>query len=178
MYNRLQEIIKKIEGNVLAVCLDDKLIDMLNKNNKVNLYSIESNNNKLSNFKSNKKRKTNKGKSINIKKLRKHINKKSVNYLFCNMNEMLPYYKYFIKDSIYLNNNIIYLYFDKNIELDFILDKYKRYNVKIEKVEFKNGYILKIDNTNGKNYYFKDKLYFIKDTLFNIAETIGNIMIS
>ena len=49
-------------------------------------------------FEKTSKRKTNKGKTINIKKLKKYINKKSVKHMFCNMNEMFNYYKYFIKD--------------------------------------------------------------------------------
>ena len=44
MFNRLEEIIKKIEGNILVIGLDDKLIDKFDKNNKVNLYAIYSNN--------------------------------------------------------------------------------------------------------------------------------------
>ena len=31
--------------------------------------------------------------------------------MFCNMNEMFSYYKYFIKDSIHLNNNKLYIYY-------------------------------------------------------------------
>lgn len=176
MFNKLEEIIKKIEGNVLTVCLDDKLMDSFNNNNKINLYSIDSNKNK-SKLKNNNKRKTNKGKTIKIKKLRKYLNKKSVDYLFCNMNEIFKYYKYFIKDSIYLNNNKLYIYADKEIDKDLIIKNYERYKVKIEYTEYKNGYLLIIDNTQSKNNFFKDKIYFIKDTFYNIAETIGNILI-
>ena len=44
MFNKLEEIIKKAKGNVLVIGLDDKLIDKFEKNNKVNLYAIYSNN--------------------------------------------------------------------------------------------------------------------------------------
>ena len=115
MFNKLEEIIKKVEGNVLTVCLDQKLMNAFNNNNKINLYSIDSKKSKNI-FKNKNKRKTNKGKNINIKKLRKYMNKKSVDYLFCNMNEMYNYYKYFIKDSVYLNNNKLYIYLDKKID--------------------------------------------------------------
>ena len=40
MYNKLEEIIKKASGNVLAVGLDDKLLNYFDKNNMVNLFSI------------------------------------------------------------------------------------------------------------------------------------------
>ena len=176
MFNKLEEIIKKTKGNVLTVCLDDKLMSAFNSNNKINLYSIDSNV-KQGVFKNKHKRNTNKGKSIKIKKLRKYLKKKSVDHLFCNMNEMFKYYKYFIKDSIYLNNNKLYIYADKEVDKDLIIKNYNRYKVEIECTEYKNGYIIIVDNTQSKNDYFKDKIYFIKDTLYNIAETIGNILI-
>ena len=182
MFNKLEEIIKKVEGNVLSVCLDDKLIAGFENNNKINLYSIDSDKkpNSFVDKKNNKKnkRKTNKGKTINIKKLRKYINKKSVDYLFCNMNEMFKYYKHFIKDSIYLNNNKLYIYAEKNIDKDLLIKNYKRYNVDIEYTEYKTGFIIVVDNTNSKSNFIKDILYFIKDTLYNIAEAIGNLLIS
>lgn len=176
MFKKLEDIIKKIEGNVLVISVDESLINAFNKNNKVNLYSINSN--KGSKLGSSKKRSTNKGKTINIKKLRKYINKKSVNYIICNIEDVFSYYKYIIKDTIYLNNNIIYIYSTNNIDKDFIISKYKRYKVNIEVTNYKNGYIIKIDNTHGKNNYLKDKIYLIKDTFYNIAEFIGNILIS
>lgn len=177
MFNKLEEIIKKCEGNVLSVCLDEKLMDAFNNNNKITLYSVDSN--KSSGlFKKKNKRKTNKGKTINIKKLRKYINKKSVDYMFCNMNEMFGYYKYFIKDSVHLNNNKLYIYAEKDIDKDLIIKNYKRYNTSIEYNEYKNGYIIIVDNTKSKTNFIKDSLYFIKDTFYNIAETIGNLLIS
>ena len=177
MYNKLEEIIKSIKGNVLVIGLDDILLSKFDKNNKVNLYSIESNRSSSQISKS-KKRKTNKGKTINIKKLRKYINEKSVDVLICNMNEMIDYYKYFIKDSIFLNNNIIYIYATNDIDQGFLIKRYKRYNVKIDITNYKTGYIITINNKLGKNNVFKDKLYFIKDTLYNLSDLISNILIN
>ena len=178
MFKKFEEIIKKVEGNVLVIGLDDNLLDKFEKNNKVNLYSIYSNKNNGGIFSKSKKKQTNKGKTINIKRLKKYINKKSVDYLICNIEEIKEYYKYIIKDTIYLNNNTIYIYSSNKIDKEFLIKKYKRYNVNIKVTEYKNGYILTIDNKNGKNNYLKDKLYFIKDTFYNIAEIIGNILIS
>ena len=178
MFNKIEELIKKAEGNVLSVCLDEKFNKAFEINKKINVYMIESNVSKIGFLKKKNKRKTNKGKNINIKKLKKYINKKSVDYLFCNMNEMIPYYKYFIKDSIYLNNNKLYIYGDKNIDKDLLITNYKRYNLNIEYTEYKSGFIIIVDNTNSKNNAIKDMLYFIKDTFYNIAEAIGNLLVS
>lgn len=179
MFNKLENIIKSCKGNILTVCLDKKLMDAFNNNNNINLLSIESNNNVVSGVKTKtKKKKLNGSKNISIKKLRKYIKKKSVDTLFCNMNEMNEYYKYFIKDSIYLCNSTIYLYFNSEIDVDFIIKKYNRYKVNIEKNEYKNGFILKIDVQNAKNYYIKDKFYLLYDSLYNLIEIIGNILVS
>jgi len=94
------------------------------------------------------------------------------------MNEMFGYYKYFIKDSVHLNNNKLYIYADKNIDKDLLIKNYKRYNTNIEYNEYKNGYIIIIDNTKSKTNFIKDILYFTKDTFYNIAEAIGNLLIS
>ena len=178
MFKSLEEIIKKVEGNVLVIGLDNKLLDKFEKNNKVNLYSIYSNKTTNNIFTKSKKKKTNQGKTINIKKLRKYINKKSVDYIICNLEEIMEYYKYIIKDTIFINNNIIYIYSTDKIDKEFLINKYQRYDVDIQVKEYKNGYIITIDNKNGKNNYLKDKLYLIKDTFYNIAEVIGNLMVS
>ena len=177
MFKELEEYIKKAQGNVLSVCLDEKLMKVFDKNDKINLYSIESKSS-IGLIGSKNKRKTNKGKNINIKKLKKYLNKKSVDYIFCNMNEMYSYYKYFIKDSIYLNNNKLYIYADKEVDKDLLIKNYSRYNVTIQYKEYKTGYILIIDNKNSKSNLLKNILYFIGDTLYNVAELIGNLLIS
>ena len=98
--------------------------------------------------------------------------------MIINMEEVIKYYKYIIKDTIYLTNNLIYIYSTNKIDKEFIIKKYKRYNVKITYTDYKNGYIIVIDNTNGKNNRLKDMLYFISDTFNNIAEFIGSLLIS
>ena len=177
MFNALENIIKKCKGNVLAMCLDDKLMMQLNRNDNIGLISIESNKSRGIVGKPSKKKKLNGSKTISIKKIKKYINKKSVDVLFCNMNEMNNYYKYFIKDSIYLCCDTIYLYFDNDIDLEFIENKYKRYNTKIVSTKYKNGYIVKIDASKAKNNWFKDRLYLIHDSLYNLVEFIGNILV-
>ena len=177
MYNSLSKILKNMKGNVLVVGLNDKLLENFDKNNEVNLYSINSLKTNGISSKS-KKKQTNQGKSINIKKLRKYIKKRSVDYFVINMEEVFNYYKYIIKDSIYLTNNLLYIYSSNEIDKQFIVNKYKRYSVNIKTSEYKGGYIITIDNTNGKNNRIMDVLYFIKDTFYNIAEFIGNVLIS
>ena len=176
MFNKLSELIKKIEGNVLVIGLDSKLIDSFDKNSNVNLFSIS----RTYNIGLSKKSKmhTNKGKNISIKKLKKYINKKSVDYMIINMNEIYDYYKYIIRDSIILNKGKIIVYSNNDIDKDFLIERFKRYNVKINYTEYKAGYILTIENHDNKKNIIKNIRYFIKDTFYNIAEFIGNILVS
>ena len=178
MYNKLIEEIKHIKGNVLVMCLDDKLLDAFNKNNNVNLYSISNDDNQSGLLKKSKRMKANNGKNINIKKLKKYINKKTVDYILINMEKVMTYYKYIIRDTIYLNRNKIIIYLSDDIDKDFVISRYKRYNVDVEVTKYKNGYIIDIKNNDNKNHLLKNKVYFIKDTFYNIAEFIGNILVS
>ena len=43
MFNTLENIIKNVRGNILTVCLDDKLMNCFIKNNNVEVLSIDSN---------------------------------------------------------------------------------------------------------------------------------------
>lgn len=177
MYNKLESIIKNTQGNVLVIGLDNKLLDKFTSNNKVNVYSINSKSENGVLSKKNKM-KSNQGKVINIKKLRKYMNKKSIDYLIINMEEIFKYYKYVIKDTVFLSNNMIYIYSSNTIDKDFIIDKYRRYNLNINLTEYKTGYIITIDNKYGKNSVIKDTIFFIKDSFYNFAEAIGNLLIS
>lgn len=178
MYKYLLEIIKKIEGNIISIGLDDKLLSGFNKNEKVNVYTIDSINTTFGILPT-KKRKTNSGKIISIKKLYKYFKKKSIDYIICDYKEIDKYLKYYIKDSVYLNNKTIYLYGKKeDIDTELLIKRYKRYNAKIEIKEFKDNILLIIDSSNTKISKIKNKLYYISDTFYNIIDFISNILVS
>lgn len=178
MYKYLLDIIKKIEGNVIGIGIEDKLLDGFKRNNKVNVYTINKSISRISFFKS-KKRTTSSGKIINIKKLYKYFKKNSVDYIICNIEEVNDYLKYFIRDGIYLNKNKIYLFGNKNdMDIDLLNKRFNRYNSKIDIKEFKDNILLIIDNTNSKTNSFKNIIYFISDTLYNLIDFISNVFIS
>ena len=178
MNKELIKIIKKLSGSVLTIGLDDELINELEKNSKIleldeiNLTSRKKGEVKRSNLKGLK------GKKINIKKLRKIYNKKRTNYILCNYEILKRYMRYFIKDSVYINNKTLYLYGTSIKDVKNIITKYKRYNVLIKPTENKDYFILEIDNSNSKNNFFKDILYFIFDTFELISDLIGNFLIN
>ena len=178
MNKELIKIIKKLSGSVLSIGLDNELNEELEKNEKIlELDEINLINKKNGSIKSTKVKKK-KNKKINIKKLKKIYNKKKTNYIICNYEIMKKYMRYFVRDSVYINNNTLYLYGTSISEIKTIVKKYKRYNVLIKPTEKKEYFILEIDNTNSKNNFFKDVLYLIFDTLELISDLIGNFLIN
>ncbi len=195
MEKELIKIIKKFEGSVLAIGLNVDLIKRLEEN--MNILDLDTLN-LIDNRRKNKFSKKNldekvkelrehdekykiqrlKTKKINIKKLRKYYNKKKTNYLICNYEEIKRFMKYFIKDSVYINNNMLYLYGISLEDVKTIVKKYKRYNVLIKPTIKDDYFILEIDNKESKNNKIKDFFYLIHDTIENVVEFIGDILIN
>ena len=177
MENEIKKIIKKLSGSVLAIGLSDNLLEELNKNEKVlELDEIGFNDNKKGSIKTDKKIK--RSKKINIKKLRKLYNKKGTNYIICNYEIIKKYMRFFIKDSVYINNKKLYIYGTSIKEVKQIIKKYKRYDVLVKNTLKDDYFVLEIDNTNSKNNIFKDFIYFISDTFELVSDLIGNFLIN
>ncbi len=176
MNKELSKIVKKISGSVLAIGVDDSLSNELNSNEKIieldilNLYKK-----KKGKIKNSKRIKF---KKINIKKLRKIYKKKGIDYILANYEEIKKYMRYFIKDSVYLNKNTLYLYGISNDDVKDIVLKYKRYDVLVKTTNKNDYFIIEIDNKNSKNNKVKDILYFIYDTTILITDIIGDILIN
>lgn len=178
MYKALLEIIKTIEGNILCVGVDNKLLDGFWKNNLASVYTIDKAERGLGISKG-KKRRTNSGKTINIKKLYKYFKKDSIDGIFCNIEEVSDYLKYFVRDSIYLNKKEIYIYGRKEIiDVELLKKRYQRYNSKIEIKEFKDSILLIIHNEEVRINWFKSKIFFIRDTVYNFIEFVSNVLTS
>ena len=177
MKNELKKIINKLENNVLSIGLDSNLCEELNNNIKINNLDVIDFVSKRVGRKNILKRKD-KSKKINIKKLKKIYKKKSVDYIICNYDVIKKYIRYFIKDSIYMNNNTLYFYGTDVKIVNDIEKKYKRYNVNIKTKIYSNYFIIEIDNSKSKNHFIKDKLYFIYDTISLISDYIENFLIN
>lgn len=178
MIKEILKLIKNIEGNVITIGIkNSKIMDKLLKNNKINLFDINKDDNIV--FFKSKKRKLNNSKIINIKKLNKYFNKKSIDYIICDIEEIKDYLKFFVKNSIYLNDKKLIMYGNnEDVDLDNLIKRYKRYNVNIETITLSDNFILIIDNSKSKNKRILEKIYYIKDTLYNLVEMISNILVS
>ena len=71
----------------------------------------------------------------------------------------------------------MYIYGDNN-EIKNLSQKYQRYTDDIEIIENENGSIMKINNKNTKNNFFKDTLFKIKDFGSDTIEFITDLLIN
>ena len=175
MFKYLYDEIKNMEGNVLAIGIDDKLINAIKKNKNISAFEI-SKSERFSLFQKKKRRLESNGKSINIKKLHKYFKKGSINYIIVDYEQILKHYKYVFKDSIYLSKGKLYFYMPKDIDSDYI-NKYKRYNSKINIKEYDNTKLVIIDNSKSKTSKLKNIIYLIGDTINNLIDFISNILV-
>lgn len=164
----LNKELKKISGSVLGIGLDEKAQNILDKNkNVVECFLLNSNSTGNSKTKG-------RTKTINIKKIRKTFRKKSFDYIIGNFEELKPYLRSFIKNSIYLNKGKIYFYNITDFELEELENRYKRYNSKIDI----NKDLVIIDNSNAKTNILKNIIYYTRDVTYDIIDYIGKILVN
>lgn len=171
---KIYDITKCLSGNVLGIGVDEKISQLLEQNERIlncNLLNSQ--------VSSTKQTKKSKEKKISIKKIRKTFKKKNVDFIICNIEETKKFINSFIRDSIYINKNLLYIYNIKDEETkEELIKKYKRYNTKIEEIKDKNSIILKIDNKNSKTNKLKDIKYKIIDALLSLFNLISDILLN
>ena len=163
MKEKIIKEIKTMKGSLLGIGINDNsMLDAIENNDNIDLCYILSNGGRAENkkFKLFKKGRT---KKINIKKLKKHFRKKSLDNVLCDYKVIKKFYKSFVPNSIYINKGKLLIY--GNIkELEKIKEKYERYtdDIKIEKTN--KSFLLIINNKNAKTNIIKTNYYKIKDT--------------
>ncbi len=173
---KIYDIAKVVSGDVLGIGVDETISEILEQNERVLNCNLLNSFSKTENSKQEKKQRL---KKIRIKKIRKVFKKKKVDFIICNIDEIKKYLKTFIKDSIYINKDILYIYNIEDEELKKeLIKKYKRYNVKIEELKDNKKTILKIDNKLSKTNIFKDTFYLIIDTLIQLLNIISDILLN
>lgn len=170
-YVELKNIINKLYGNIIIIGKFDEGLEKLVSENK-KILSCDH----LTNESGNGIGKKGKSKSINIKQLKKKYKKKKHDFILCNIEDIMKYQKTFVKDSIYIAKEKVYL-FGKKDGLEKIKVKYERYTNKIEQLRLKEGIILSI-TTDFKPSKLKNIYYYIYDTIMYIIDLISDILIS
>lgn len=174
MFKYLLDKIKNMNGNVIAIGVDDKLINGLKRNDNINVYEITKGENVA--FFQRKKRKLASGKTINIKKLTKYFRKNSIDYIICDYEQIIKFYKYIFRDSIRLSKGVFYFYVNNDVDFEYLL-KYKRYSSKIEIKEYENTKLIIIDNSEAKTSKLKNIIYYINDTFTNFLDFVSNLLV-
>lgn len=176
MNKQMLEIINSLKGSLLGVGInDDAILDAIEQNDNIHtcylLTDISKTGKKFSMAKHGKNKK------INIKKIKKYFKKKSLNTIICNFNAIKQFQRSFVPNSIYLNNETLYIYGEKE-ELENLKIKYQRYTNDISIKKADSLYIMQINNQNTKNNFFKDILFKLKDFASDTTEFITDILIN
>ena len=176
MNNQILKIIKNLKGSLLGIGLNEEnLLDAIENNDNIQTCYL------LNNISLTGKKfsitKRGKNKKINIKKIKKHFKKKSLDTIICNYNIIKQFYRSFVPNSIYLTSKTIYIYGSKK-DLEELKNKYQRYTKNIELNKYDENYLLKINAQNTKNHFFKDLLYKIKDFGSDAANLITDLLIN
>ena len=176
MDNYLEKQIKNMSGSLLGIGItSEKLKNTINNNNKITICNLLEENSKSTNKK--KFSILNKPRTINIKKIKKVFRKKRVDNIICNINTIKKFQKTFVRDSVYINKNKLYIFGDKQ-ELETIKEKYERYTNEVELKKENKDYILIINNENTKNNKIKDIGYWWKDTATSFLDFLTLLLVN
>lgn len=170
MIKELKEIISKMKGTLLAVGIADQSILNAIDNNKniIDPYKLED---KPVITKEERKKGT---KNVKFRKLKKML-KHKIDYVLCDVNGLNFNLRSFIVNSYDLSNKeIIYFGVYDHYDVDIIEKKYKRYDVKVKRMDFNNQFILIIDTKKLKPNFIVKVWYSIIDMFFDFIEAIGN----
>ena len=173
---KLNTIIKGLKGTLLGIGLDEKLLEIIEKNNDINNCFIMEDRSRLSKkfdfFGGGKDKK------INIKKIRKIFKKKTLDNIICNYETIKPYFRRFVSNSIYINKGKLYIYGNlTNDDIEKIQTRYSRYKSKITIQKEKDYAIIIIDNADIKTGFFKDKLYIFLDFFTDFIDILTTLLV-
>ena len=162
-------------GSLIGIgSFSDKILYEIEKNSQIISCDLL---NETKHFTTTKGKGRGRCKKIRIQKLRKKWKRKSINYFLVDMDILEKYKKYFIKDSMYLNCNTIYLYTShKEKDVSVWIERYQRYSVTLQKLFLDDGILLVIETNDQKRNFVKDRWYFMIDTINDILDVIGDIL--
>ncbi len=171
---RMLQLIQTIEGNVLAIGISDPIIiEAFEKNDRIEkCYFLNTISNESGKAKGRKKRK-----NFSMNRLRKKFHKKKIDYIICNIEEMIPHMNTFIKDSVYINRKKLYFFGPNQLKYSKIWKRYQQYHAKIEHEKIGNSYLTTISNEHSKTNKMKDIYFLIHDCLKKMYDVIGDLLI-
>ena len=177
----LSKILKNIEGRILLIGNDSNSLNKIVLDNN-NILSCDIFNANISkgNAKSKGSLGSNNTKQIALRKIDKEYKKKELDYIFCDIEVVKNEINYFIKNSLYLSKNRIFIYGNINdYDLETLIERYKKYNLEMNLKEKNDTYILEI-YSSSKYKKIKTKLnlvlYNTVDSINKLTNFIGDLM--
>lgn len=172
MIEEIKKIIKSLEGSVVAFGFKtEKFKSILNSNNKITTFDV------LDQITKKTSKEKGKSKRISIDSLRKKYKKKRVDTILIDVDAIDKYMTYLLKETIYIGKDKVYLFGTKE-KVEKYINRYKRYNISLEQKEYSNNLITKINISNSKNNFFKDKFYILKDKTNDFLSLLTDILTS
>lgn len=170
--SHLKSYVQKLKGTLLGIGIEEeRIIELIDENDDIYMCDLLE-----SAILTSEEGKTRKLKKIPITKLKKVFRKKRFDYIIANASILKPYFKTFVRDSIYLGQKTIYIYINFDYDYERLQVMYKRYNVLVKIEPCKDGQILLIDLSDAKNHQLKNKFYYIIDTIIEMIDKIGDYL--
>lgn len=174
---QLIELVKTIKGNLIGIGIDSKMVlETIEKNDQIDnchlLDSIETT------PIDGKKKRT---KSLKVKKFRRKFKKKRTDIILCRIGSIDKYWKYFIRDSVYMTKGQVVYYGTKEeltLEKEEFIKRYQRYpKTEVKFVEDKEGLMIYVKMNDAKTHRIRDFFYLIRDTMYNITQLLGDYLV-
>jgi hypothetical protein len=169
MNNKIKVKLRNIKGNILTMGFDpeNKVIKILEKNNKINEFHTLTNKGITKGKKS-----LFGGKKVKIKKIKKKY--KNIDYMLLEYSSVKIFFKHLIKNSIDMSKEEIILIIDDKLEdYDEIIYRFKRHGCKVEVIDN----VLIINTYKIKTKFYKNIIFNIRDFFYMLAENISFVLI-
>lgn len=177
MKEEILKIIDNMQGSLLGIGIDDEtMLEKIENNSNINLCYILSNGGKEKNKKF-KLFKKGRSKKVNIKKLKKYFNKKSIDNILCDYRVVKRFIRSFMSGSIYINKKKLYIYGDLK-DLKSLKERYERYTKDIELIKNKKSFLLIVNNEKTKTNILKDLIYKITDLLNDSIDYLTDLLVN
>lgn len=178
----LKQLIPTLHGKMIVIGIEYEEINqmILQSKSLKQCYFLDSNVQEEKKKKKGKKTyHLGKNKTISIKKFRKTFKKKKTETIICNFNEIAPYLKTFVKDSVYICKGKVYYYGSKRkLEAAKLKEHYQRYQVSIEEVKLENSMVFIVDTSKAKTKWYKEFCYWIKDSFARAIDLFGDYLVN
>lgn len=169
---KLIQKIKKMEGNILGICVTESMVQTISNNNKIiNCDLLDS--------PGIGSKKTGKTKQFHLKKLRKRYHHKRLDAIVAEIEPIERFFKTFVRDSVYVCKGQVYLYTNcLDYDYEYLETRYRRFGIEMQVNRLKDGIVFVIPVYDAKNHYWKEKWYYIVDLLMSFIDFMGDVLAS